>query len=251
MFRIKKRRRGPLPLKYVVLLSFIFFIAFTVQGLFLINKGIEPTLLSIAEARTRQIASEAINDALSKKIVDNMELKDLITIHEDTKGEAVGYSFNPQIYNRVVADTNIRVEQYLEYIEAGDLEKLEPFKNDIHVDYKRTKEQKGIVYFIPLGMATDNALLANLGPRVPVRFEILGNVISDIETKIKETGINNTYLEIYINVRVATDVIVPFSDKGTEISHSIKIGDLFLQGKVPQYYNGSGESGGDVSLPID
>jgi sporulation protein YunB len=243
-FKFKKRplRNGPLPLKYTLLIGFIIFNLFTAQGLWIINKGIEPSLMSIAETKTRQIAAQAINDAISKKIADDIDINELIVIHENSNGEAVGYSFNPKIYNRVTSEANIRVQKYLDYVEAGELEKLQSFKNDINIDYEQSRVEKGIVYYIPIGRATNNTLLSNLGPRVPVRFEILGAVTTDIETVREESGINNTYLDIYIIIKVQMNVVVPFSKRNIEVSNRVKLGDLFLEGDVPDYYNGNGNS---------
>jgi sporulation protein YunB len=204
-----------------------------------VNKGIEPTLISVAETKTRQIAAQAINDAISKKIAEEVDIHELIIIHKDNAGEAIGYSFNPQIYNRIISESTNRVQKYLDYVEAGEIEKLESFKNDFEIDFEESNKQNGIVYFIPLGVATKNELLANLGPKVPVRFEIIGDVVSKVETRMKETGINNTYLEVYLNIHVQMNVVIPSLQKDVSMSNSVKIGDLFLPGKVPQFYNGN------------
>ncbi|MDP4552414.1 sporulation protein YunB [Alkalihalobacillus macyae] len=252
MFRTRRRffRKGPLPFRYVFIISFIVFIFTTVQGLWIVNKGIEPSLISIAETKTRQVAAQAINDAISKKIADGIDVENLIIVHSNESEKVPGYSFNSKVYNRLISEATERVQTYLNYVEAGDLDKLETFKNDIDIDYEDTIKQKGIVYSIPLGMATNNVLLSNFGPRIPVRFEMIGDVISNIDTKVKETGINNTYLEVYINIKVEMNVIIPFSTKNTEVSNSVKIGDLFIQGDVPYYYNGDNGNGGDPSIVL-
>ncbi|MEH7121663.1 sporulation protein YunB [Bacillus sp. JJ1773] len=239
---IKRRRRwtvkkGPLPFKYVFLITFVIFILITIFSVIIINKKLEPTLIGIAETRARQFAVQAINDAIAKKATESIDINELIVKHENA-GDA-SYSFNPQ-YNKVISELTIRVQEYLDLVEAGDLEQLENFKNDINIDKEKTKSSKGIVYHIPLGMATQMTLLSNLGPEIPVRLEILGDVTSDLETKIVETGINNTYLEVYINVRVHMNVIIPLIEEPIEVSNQIKIGDWFHPGKVPQYYNGGG-----------
>lgn len=252
LFRTRRKffRKGPLPFRYVFVISFIIFIFTTVQGLWIVNKGIEPSLISIAETKTRQVAAQAINDAISKKIADGIDVENLIIVHGNDSEKVPSYSFNSQVYNRLISEATERVQTYLDYVEAGDLDKLETFKNDIDIDYEGTENQQGIVYSIPLGMATNNVLLSNFGPRIPVRFEMIGDVVSNIDTKVKETGINNTYLEVYINIKVEMNVIIPFSTKNTEVSNSVKIGDLFIQGDVPYYYNGDNGNGGNPSIVL-
>ncbi|MGD6804171.1 sporulation protein YunB [Rossellomorea vietnamensis] len=237
--KIKRKGAAPLPLRYVFLISLVIFIFLTSQSLFIINKGIEPALIEIAETRTRQIAAQAINDAISKKIAEGIDINKLIVKHEANDGTA--YSFDPTIYNRVIAESTERVQQYLDYVESGEFEKLQSFKSGIDIDYEESKEKKGIVYYIPLGLATNNTLLSNLGPQVPVQFEIIGDVQSSVATAARELGINNTYMEVYINISVEMNVIIPRRTETIVIKNKIKVGDLFIPGKVPEFYNGSGE----------
>ena len=55
--RRKLTRKGPLPFRYVLLLTFLFFMLSTGVGLWLINREIEPTLMKYAEAQTKEIAT--------------------------------------------------------------------------------------------------------------------------------------------------------------------------------------------------
>ncbi|WP_053365219.1 sporulation protein YunB [Bacillus sp. FJAT-27245] len=244
MRKIKRsyRRRGPLPLRYVLLISLVAFVFVTYQSLTIINKQIEPRLIKIAETKAREFASQAVNKAISQYVLDNIEVKEIIVVHNNS-GE-IGYSFNQRVYTQVISDITTRIQQYLNLLESGKIEELEAFKEFNASD---SKKHQGLIYEIPIGMATNNSLFSNLGPKVPVRFEILGDVTANIETKIRETGINNTYLEIYAKTHVQMSVIIPLIKKEINVSNSILIGDLFLPGKVPQYYNGGGRGGSDVN----
>lgn len=236
-------KRGPLPLRYVFLITFVFFIFMTVFSLIIINNNLEPNLKSIANTKARQIASKAINDAISKKITDGIDMDQLIIVNEYSDGQLT-FRNNPQVYNRVISEATMRVQRYLDLVEEGNLEELESFKNDININYEESKKQSGIVYEVPLGMATGATLFSNLGPKIPVRLKILGDVISDMETRVIETGINNTHLEVYVKVNVKMNVIIPLIEPPIEISNAVKIGDIFVTGKVPQYYHGGGSGNG-------
>lgn len=246
MLKYRKMLRRPLPLRYVLLLTFIFFTLFTGASLWVINRHIEPHLMKVAEIKTRQITAKAVNEAMSKEVTENIDITQLIVEH-NTSGET-GYSFNPKVYNKVIDESTRRVQQYLNIIETGEIDASSPGSRN----YKKALKSlypNGIIYYIPLGMATDNALFANVGPKIPVEFEMIGDVTSDIDTKATEVGINNTFLEVYVNVKVRMNVIIPLSAKETTIVKKVKIGDLFLPGKVPQYYNGGGQSGLGITIP--
>lgn len=88
-----------------------------------------------------------------------------------------------------------------------------------------------------------------MGPKIPVRYEIIGDVTSDIKTEVKSTGINNTFLEIDLVINVKMNVIIPYLAKQTYLTKVIKNGDLFVQGRVPQYYDQSGNNSMPITVP--
>jgi len=87
----------------------------------IINNNLEPNLKSIANTKARQIASQAINDAISKKITDGIEMDQLIVVNEYSDGQLT-FRFNSQIYNRVISEATMRVQRYLDLVEEGDLD---------------------------------------------------------------------------------------------------------------------------------
>jgi sporulation protein YunB len=239
----------------VLVLSFFIFSILTVQGLWIVEKGIEPILMRYAETKARQIAVNAINDAISKKVVSkDMDMSGLIITHRIEGSDQVGFSFNQQVNNRILTEATNRVEKHLELIEEGNLEELKAFleSEDLELEFDETQSGSGVIYWIPLGAATNNSLLSNLGPLVPIRFQFLGDVESGMETKATSVGINNTYLEVLINISVDVNVVLPFSAKTAPISTTVRVGDLFLPGKVPQfYYQGQGGIAPSPSIKVE
>ena len=75
-------------------------------------------------------------------------------------------------------------------------------------DYNLLK--KGIIYEIPMGLVSSNVFLSNLGPKVPLKLFLVGDVTSNITSKVTEYGINNALLEIGVNVEVTTKINLPF-----------------------------------------
>ncbi|MGO4888914.1 sporulation protein YunB [Anaerobacillus sp. MEB173] len=247
MALIKKRlrpRKGPLPFRYVFLISFVIFIILTVQGLWFVERGIRPTLLAIAHTETQRIATLAINDAISKKISESTEMEELIVIDKDAQGNITSARFDPTIYNKVLYEATYRVQHYLKMVEEGRVEEL-GLPNGVEVERNHDSGFNGIIHTIPLGQATQNALLAHLGPQIPVRFTAIGDVKSQINNTIKEVGINNTWIDVAVDIEVDVRIIIPFATDTAVVSTSIPVGMLFVPGKVPDFYN----QGGSGSLP--
>ncbi|MDV2883660.1 sporulation protein YunB [Alkalihalophilus pseudofirmus] len=235
-FKYKPRKkRGPLPFRYVFILSIILFVALTIWGLWIIEKGIKPTLLQIATTETRVIATQAINDAVSKKIVSELDQAELFIIETDADNKVTSMQFNTQVYNRVLSEATNRVQRHLKAIEHG-----EPFDIYSGSEGEVHTSDGGVVYDIPLGQATNNALLAQMGPRIPVRFSVIGDVKTDFHREVINTGINNTTLIFGIDITVDVKIVIPFATDTQAIHTVIPIGVRTIQGEVPEYYSESG-----------
>ncbi|WP_018921858.1 sporulation protein YunB [Salsuginibacillus kocurii] len=236
-----RRQRGPLSFRHVFMISLLIFTVLTLQGLWLVDQGIRPTIVEIARTETQKIATQAINDAISKKIVENSDMEDLVDVDTNDDGVITSIGFNSQIYNRVMAESVSRVQKYLKMVEQGNLQELElPEGIDIHYDEEYYNEH-GIVHMIPLGQASNNALLAHLGPKIPVQFTTIGDVNVQMEEEIEESGINNTYIRVSVHIEVDVEVVIPFATETDEVATSIPVGMVFVPGEVPDFYNSGGE----------
>ncbi|MDE3840024.1 sporulation protein YunB [Bacillus methanolicus] len=244
-FRGRLPRKGPLPFRYVFLLTFVFFAFSTAAGLWIINDGIEPTLRSYAETQTRRIATLVINNAVNKKIAVGMGGNPVIVPNEGSKSRII---LNNEIINRIAGETVNLIERNLKQAEKGYLEDLQTLA-DVEIETDEIK-QEGIVYYVPLGQATNNALLGNLGPQIPIRFHAIGNVGYDIKTEFEEFGINNTAIKVVLHLVVDVQIILPFSTDVTTIIQDIPLVTVYEEGDVPQFYNGGGgKSSPSIELP--
>jgi sporulation protein YunB len=234
-FRVRPRKRGPLPFRYVLLLTFVFFLLSTALGVWLVNKGIEPALIRYAESKTKQIASQVINKAINKKTV---EVGDVIAVEPGQEGAQPSAGLKTEVINQKLSEITSEIQKNLNAAEKGDLASLEKLTDvDIEVE---TEREDGIVWNVPLGQATDMALLGNLGPKIPVRFHAIGEVRPDVKINPKPMGINNTWIDVSIHLEVSVQIITPFATKITRLEQNIPVGGKLIQGEVPQFYNNGG-----------
>ncbi|WP_043964978.1 sporulation protein YunB [Anoxybacillus thermarum] len=247
LYQQLRKRRKPLPIRYIFLITFIFFIISTVASLWFINRGIEPTLMAIAEKETRRLANLVINNAINQQIAeDDFRVENFIKIEKDEHGKISAIDFNATVVNRVLAKTTNRVQRNLKAASEGKLSALE--FPDVQIE---TEKEQGIVYYIPLGQATNNVLLGNLGPHIPVRFYVIGDVHSDVNKNIRPFGINNALIEIAIHIEVNVQIIIPFATKTATIQNDIPVAIQIIQGEVPQFYNQGGEGNTSIEIPVE
>ncbi|MFC0187674.1 sporulation protein YunB [Fictibacillus aquaticus] len=245
-------RKGPLPIRYVLSLSMIIFMLMTVQGLWIVNRGIEPTLIHIAETKTDEIASQAINEAVMNKIVETGDMDNVVKYVENSKGEVISASIDQKVVNRIMSQAAYIVQAYLKDIEEGRISDLGMMEDDDGAMHEY-KKHPGLVAYIPLGQATNNALLANLGPKIPVKYTAIGDVDTDVQETFEEKGINNIKHNVNIIVKVKVKIVIPFATKTAIVERPIPIASYILPGEVPQYYNDSDSGSGSIqpSVPLD
>ena len=138
----------------------------------------------------------------------------------------------------------------MKMLEEGDIGNLDlPNSNYLSSNQKL---KRGIIFEIPSGLIFNNAFFNNLGPKIPVRLNLVGDVISEVRTNVTNYGINNALIEIKINLKLTEQVILPIATNKIEIDLSVPIALKIIQGTVPNYYlNGLSGSSSVVAIPIE
>ena len=215
--RMRLPRRSGLPRNKIVTLNKKVWIIIllllmgvsTLLGFLHIEKKLKPTILIIAEARSKQIAIDLISQVVKRKIADNVEYNDLIKVHKDNNKKIVLLQPNTAKINRLQAETAIEVNKALENLQTQKM-------------------------WIPLGQVTDSYLLATYGPKVPVKLAPIGNIEVKRHDEFESAGINQTRhllsFEITANVRMFS----PLLEDQVQISTEVLIADNIMVGDVPK-----------------
>ncbi|MGG4264613.1 sporulation protein YunB [Peribacillus simplex] len=232
-FRTKKfRKKGPLPTRKVFLYSFILFIISSIMTFWYVDKSIEPVIMNVAELEIKRIATETIHESVDENI-SKIDMNKIITQNEGGKDSSSSYSFNPAIYSELRANIIKDIQNKLGIDQGNPFKKGSSKIND--------EQYKSVVYYIPLGVVTGNNILSNYGPEIPVKMSVIGNVESDLKTKLTNAGINNVYYELIVDFDVNIQIVIPSFTKETKVSQEVTVGSLLIEGDVPSYYsNGNG-----------
>ena len=227
-----------------MLLAFVFFLFSTATGLILVNKGIEPALMRYAESETRNIASLVISRAITKRTTNIGE--NVIKITPSSDGAKQNAQLNTDLINRVLAETTAQIQKNLKTAKKGDIALLE---SDVEIETENTGKGDGIVWYVPLGQSTNISLLGNIGPKIPVKFHAIGEVEPDVHIDTKEMGINNTWMQVSVEVKVSVQIITPFATKITKLKQSIPVDAALVEGDIPQFYNNGGGITPSIQVP--
>lgn len=234
--------------KIVIILIFIIFFIFLMFRL--LNKKVSPILLEYAEQETEKLATLIINSAITKQVVEGLTMDNLFILTTDEKGEIISIDFNSVIVNKVLTTTTSSVEMNLKYLEQGKTELLD-LPDNILVNYENYDLKNGIIYEIPIGIVFQNSFLSNLGPKIPVRINLIGSIVSSVETKVTNYGINNALIEVYIKLKLGIKVILPFTSDKMTVETLVPVALKLVRGNVPEYYANGYLSSPLLSIPVE
>lgn len=198
------------------------------------ERNLREPLLNVASIRVKQVATESINQAISEQVAGQSNFEKLIEWKTDSAGKISGFMLNYGEHMRIASQTIQTVQRTLD-------------------------EVKHVPEHIPVGMALDSAILASFGPRVPVRFEPVGAVKVDLNTRQTDAGINMILVEVYIRIAAEVAIIIPFDTKPELVETEIPISYLLVVGDVPMYYydnkgnpvGGSAPGAPNIALPAN
>lgn len=243
---IKKRQKGKVINKIILLVILLgLFIFFTFR---FINTKVTPILLPYAESSVKKLTNLVINKAISKQVAEDLNIEDLFIITKDGNNQIKTIDFNPILVNKTLTLITNNIQLNLKYLEEGNIDLLE-LPDNIDIDYDEDKISKGIIYEIPSGVIFKNALLSNIGPKIPVKLSIIGDIVSTVNTKVTNYGINNAMIEVSIIVEVEEMVILPLTTKKIKVETSIPVAIKLIQGTVPNYYfNGIDKNSPSIAI---
>ncbi|RDW18703.1 sporulation protein YunB [Oceanobacillus arenosus] len=254
MFRRRRRfgkKRGSPPAKGILVITIILFPFFIMLNIWIIDKGIQPTLMEIAKMKTDAFATQAINSAV--KFAENYSFEEFVNISYDDEGHPAIYGYNPKVMNEITRGATERVEEYFQYINSG-----EPYQFDYPLEeppeYSGAADslvgQNPTLVEIPLGQITRNTVLANLGPKIPVNLEVIGSVRTNIKRETEDFGINGAWISLYLQVEADVQIIIPFTTEVHTVKKEIYLDGGAIMSKVPDFYGGDG-GGPSIAIPKD
>ena len=182
-----------------------------IQTFIFFDRELREPLMFLAQVRVKQMATEAINTALTQEFAGTSDADKMIQWKLDRNGKVTGFLIDYKEQMRLTSQTIQIVEQVLENNEEA------PEK-------------------IPLGHAINSPLLSAFGPRVAVTFHPASVVQADIDTRQTETAINMLLVEVFIRIRTEIAVVIPFDQAPETLETEIPLSYALVVGDVPMYY---------------
>ncbi|MDD6272856.1 MAG: sporulation protein YunB [bacterium] len=189
----------------VFILTYIFIKIFTYKS--------EKILNNYAKRNSTNIVTNIINDSIYEVLYDN-NYDDLIQIDKNNSNEINSLNFNNVKINNILYLTTQNILENIKVLESNN----------------------NLIYNVPIGVIYSLPILINIGPKIPFKIDILSDINSDADIKIKEYGINNVVVEVILNIELSVQVIFPFVSQTLNIEKQLILDSKVIQGNIPDYY---------------
>lgn len=220
----------------IILLSIIIYF-------YTLNIKLTPIIIKYSNNKIKRLGIEVLRSVGLNEVNELIKNNELYTINKNNKEEIESITFNTSLLNEALLKIAKNSRKRLKEIELE-----QNFPEEFYLRTKSNKLRKGIIFEVPLGLASNNIFFNSFGPKIPIRVNYLGNVSLDVKSRVTNYGINNALVEIYIYIEVMQEVVIPFQIKEDIISSEIPIIIQVVKGNNMSYINGLNNS---YSLPLN
>ncbi|MDO4567981.1 MAG: sporulation protein YunB [Clostridia bacterium] len=190
-----------------------------------ITSNMNPAAVTLAEARTKAMVTEALNDAIIDTVEQYAAGIELLDISRTEDGVYL------IVANTVAMNT----------VAAHCIE----FAQDAIAAFA----EQGVS--VPLGTMTNIPFLAGVGPQVSFKFAPVGSVESDFTSELTSAGINQTLYKVNLKLAATVSLIMPTQIKTLDVSASAAIAESVIVGDVPEVYTNVPEEDMTNLIPTD
>lgn len=195
--------------KFVWLLGiFIFLVGRISSGYF--SEGVK----IYTSSKVRNYAEGLIAQCVDEKLLHELQNANILVENYDSNGK-VSYAYANsfkinEIRNSVILYTDEAIN-----------------KINLHSDFDLIE--------VPFGYFFGIKYFLNNGVKIPISLEVIGN--QDVEIKIDtlSRGINTTIIEIYLDISIDIQVVIPFQNNVTTTKTKIPIALEIMNNEIPYY----------------
>lgn len=238
MTKFKKRKKYRISKVVILDIALIFFFTYI---LFIgYSKFVSKRLIDIAYVKLNEFMDYFLSNKINYDLFKGDNLKDIIVINKNSDGEILYVSYDMDKSYKVLDLVTKELEDNINDLENGNVGNTQNISGG----------KNGILLKLPMFIG-NNAIISNLGPKIYVPINFVGSILTNLKTKITDYGINNALVEIYVTVKLSTNIISPTSSKEMVIDYNVLIASVVVNGRVPSVYGGLIQSkSSGLSIPI-
>lgn len=189
----------------------------------LLERNLTQVILTLASARARVMAVQALNEAVDEVVNAGVRYEDLITVTFGDTGGVRLLQSNTAGMNALASRAALLAQEKLSALEAQSVS-------------------------VPLGSALGVALLSGVGPRVQVQLLPVGTVLTAYETEFTSAGINQTRHRVLLTMTAQVQLILPTGASAVQASNQVAVAESIIIGDVPESFVNVGDDSDLLNL---
>ena len=194
----------------ITLLIMLFITIVTIILLKCFSIKTEGVLIKYAKNQTNSAINKIIDSTVRKILIDE-KFNNIIEIEKNESKQITNVNFNNNKINKILTISTNNI-----------LREIEKDRNK--------------VYEIPFGIMINNHIFHNLGPKIPYIIDTMGMINTNTYVNIKEYGINNSMIEVILDIEIEYQIMLAFVKETQKIKKSIILENKVIQGSIPEYY---------------
>lgn len=206
-------------------LQIIFILVIGVMLYNMILSYIEPVFETLCEQKVKSVAT-IISNQESTIAMNKYRYEELYTIEKDEAGDVVIIRSNVVPINNMISDLTEAIQNRFNELEETEIK-------------------------IPIGNLVGTYYFSGVGPSIPAKVIIIGNLDTEVKSEFIAKGINQTLHRIYVNFECYANIVTPIRNFEKKITNQVIIAEHVIVGNIPDsYYNLEGMSGIEDALNV-
>lgn len=178
----------------------------------LLHTRVNPLTEELALAKISDVASNVINEAVSRQIEEgNVQYDDLVSLKWDSDGKITALTTNMQEMNRLKTQLLTILDDDIYDISDDEIS-------------------------IPMGNLTGVQLLSGRGGTIPVKIVAVSSSDANFRGEFEDAGINQTIHRIMMDVALDLIILLPSGTVRDRVTTEVCVAETVLLGQVPQSY---------------
>ena len=220
IFKTKNERKyNNKILGHILILTFILIIIFTFFLLYNFNKKANKTLEKMTTEEIKRVTYSLITDSLTNEIVNKISLNNILIINKNANNEILYVDFNLAPAYQVLENISNALTKSFKNMENGNI-------SFSYYNSKLSHKANGLVLNIPIGNIFNSTYFYNMGPKIPVKVNFIGSILTNLETKVTNYGLNNALVEVFVYLKLSTSTLAPFHYKKTDLEYKTMVASM-------------------------
>ena len=165
----------------------------------------------------------------------NLNEEGIIIVGRNEAGDISNVDFDLAKVNVIANELVDKIETDLNYIKEGS---YRPNEQDSYGQImEKASNNHGIVSYIPVASLLDIPILSYMNIKVPLKYEMISNVKSEVKSDVQNYGINHIVVKVNIEIVIQQNVVSPFFSEPNIFVFEYPLLVKLVNGLVPGYYS--------------